>query len=90
MNCPYCDFKFEKLMVNSSELPTMAPTFCERCCQISLVEDGSIRGINSEELEEVKRSPAYEQFIRPALEFIKRQKRQKVVKLYGQFHGDLK
>lgn len=78
--CPYCHFRFRKLAVNDRQLPDLAPIVCESCAQVGLYERrpddrrGETRKLTPEELEQVKQSPAWKEFIEPALEIIEKER----------------
>jgi hypothetical protein len=69
MNCPYCNFNFNKVLssVSKKELQAeeLIPVLCEHCADISLIEKGIIRKIDKMELEAIKESPIYKEFLEP-------------------------
>lgn len=79
MNCPHCVFKF-KILIANGELPRIAPILCESCGEVSILVDGAIRVMKSSEREALKGSPAWTEFILPALEIIRSRKRAKNAK----------
>lgn len=70
MTCPYCDYKFQFLAVTASFIPDVAPSLCEFCGQIGLFENGEVRKVTPAELEEIKKSSAWEDYLKPAQELI--------------------
>ena len=76
MNCPYCNFKFNKLLLaGAKETPDMAPALCEKCGQISLIESGKIRKVLDVEMEALKQSYAYRMILKPIPDLIARTNR---------------
>lgn len=74
MNCPHCNFEFKRFAVNGDKFPDVAPIVCESCCEVSLVENGSIRVLTPDELVAIKASPAWADFIAPMLEVLHAEK----------------
>ena len=74
MHCPYCGFRFKTLAANASHIPSLAPIVCESCAEVGLLDNGLPRKLAPGELEELKQSPAWRDFIEPALEVIKQAK----------------
>jgi len=70
VTCPYCDYKFQFLAMSVPEIPSIAPCICEFCGQIGLLENGVLRQITAAELEEIKLSPAWENYLKPAQDLI--------------------
>lgn len=71
MNCPYCDFKIEKLLA-SGPIPEVAPLICEFCGEIGILFRGVLMKATPEELEAIKQSPAYRDYLKPAQELIQK------------------
>lgn len=70
LHCPYCDFWFKALAANARKIPPLAPIVCESCAEVGLLENGVARKLAPGELEQLKQSPAWKDFIEPALEII--------------------
>lgn len=77
MNCPYCDFHFKAIMspVEKAALlkEEIIPSICERCANISVfirAEGGQPQRLTPEQIEILKTSPAWKQFLKPALDII--------------------
>lgn len=72
MNCPYCGFHFKAFVANAGKdrIPDMVPIVCESCAEVGLVERGKPRKLTADELEQLKESPAWKDFIEPALAII--------------------
>jgi hypothetical protein len=74
VNCPYCNFNFNKVLssVSKKELQAeeLIPALCEQCANVSLLEKGVIRKVTSLELEAIKESPGYKSFIEPILNML--------------------
>lgn len=77
MNCPYCDFKFEKFYSNGQP-EEMAPLVCEGCVQVSLLIGKRLYRMTTDQLEAVKKSPAWRDMIEPTMEIIKAEKLKKI------------
>jgi uncharacterized protein YbaR (Trm112 family) len=77
VRCPYCNFRFKLLAVNSDQLPDLAPIVCESCARVGLLDHGVPRRLSDAELAEVKRSPAWGEFIAPALELLEQERRKR-------------
>ena len=76
MNCPYCNFQFEKLiLVGADRLPPYAPLLCHSCLKIVLLDHGEPRKVSQIELEEIQKSPAYIQVLAPLTAQIKERNR---------------
>jgi hypothetical protein len=71
--CPYCGFRFGAFAVNADEIPSLAPIVCESCGRVGLLEDGRTRKLAEGELEALKESPAWKEFLEPAVEIIERE-----------------
>lgn len=65
MKCPHCNFKFKVLSVNATSMPQMVPILCEHCGDVSLYFNGTVRKMTEQEITEVKKSPAFKNFIQP-------------------------
>jgi hypothetical protein len=74
VKCPYCGFRFKAFAVNADEIPSLAPIVCESCAQVGLLENRVPRRLAAGELEELKQSPAWKDFIEPALAIIERER----------------
>lgn len=74
MNCPYCGFRFKAFAVNDAKLPAFAPLVCESCAEVGLLDNGTTRTLSPGELADLKRSPAWKDFIEPALEIINKER----------------
>jgi hypothetical protein len=59
MKCPHCDFQFRTMLVSANYLPDMAPVVCERCSNVALWDKPVIRKMTDEEMEALKKSPAW-------------------------------
>lgn len=70
MTCPYCGFQFRAFAVNNTDIPVFAPIACESCAEVGLLENGITRKLEPSELKQLKLSPAWRNFIVPALEII--------------------
>lgn len=72
MNCPYCQFTFKLLAVSGAEgVPDVAPLICENCARISLLVNGEVRRTTPEELEQIKKSPAWRNVLEPVARLIR-------------------
>lgn len=72
--CPYCGFKFGAFAVNADDIPDIAPIVCESCGEVGMLEDRVTRKLADGELEALKDSPAWKDFLEPAIAIIKREK----------------
>jgi hypothetical protein len=74
VNCPYCNFHFEKILspatLQEIQAEELIPALCEQCANISLIERGIIRKVTSLELEAIKESPGYKSFIEPIINML--------------------
>lgn len=78
MNCPYCDFRFKVLAMNTRALalPDVAPLVCEKCGEVSLLIDGRPpRKVTVGELSALKESPAWREMIAPVKKLIAARKK---------------
>lgn len=73
-NCAYCGFRFGAFAVNADEIPPLAPLLCESCGEIGMLENGVPRKLADGELEELKQSPAWTEFLAPALRLIEHER----------------
>ena len=80
MDCPYCGFHFKAFLANAAAIPELAPLVCEDCGEVSLLISGIPRRMTSEELVEVRKSPAWAEVIGPAREVIFQQKIEKLTR----------
>lgn len=75
IKCPYCGFEFHVLAVGNTDRTSkydgIAPAVCEKCGEISLLIGSTFRQVTAEELEAIKKSPAYKEFLGPAQKIIK-------------------
>jgi hypothetical protein len=74
MHCPYCGFWFKAFASNARKIPALAPIVCESCAEVGLLENGIPRKLAPDELESLKQSPAWKDFIEPALEIINKER----------------
>jgi hypothetical protein len=74
LHCPYCGFWFRTLAVNAREVPALAPIVCESCGEVGLLENGVGRKLAPGEMEALKQSPAWKEFLEPALEIINKER----------------
>jgi hypothetical protein len=76
MNCPYCDFKFKTLIINMADIPrnVVAPVLCEDCARVSLLIDGGLRKLQDGELETIKGTQAWKDFLEPVQRLLQRRK----------------
>lgn len=63
--CPYCKLTFSLLVVNQATAACRGPIVCQNCGDISFLECGTVRLLSPCELDQVKRSPAWHNFLEP-------------------------
>jgi hypothetical protein len=78
MNCPYCNFEFKKFLVNDANIPDMAPLLCEDCLRISMLIEKRLYKVTMDQLEAIKKSPAWKYMIEPSMKVIEEEKRKKI------------
>lgn len=72
MNCPYCNYKIERLVSDGPVIPEIAPMLCGECVQVSLLIDGSeLRKPTDEELAALKSSLCWTEMVEPMREGIR-------------------
>lgn len=75
MTCPYCGFRFRVLLANEAiPADVVAPIVCESCAEVGLLENGTPRRLVDGERAALRESPAWKDFIEPALEVINRER----------------
>lgn len=77
--CPHCGFWFKAFAANADSIPAVAAIVCESCGEVGLMEktqtgQREVRKLTAGELEAVKQSPAWKDFLEPALELIQKQR----------------
>lgn len=72
--CPYCGFVFRAFAANADALPSLAPIVCESCAEVAMLENGVASKLAPGDLEALKESPAWKNFLGPALEMIRKEK----------------
>lgn len=66
MNCPNCDYHFTRMSVSGgTEIPPVTPVLCEKCCEVCLLVQGTLRKATDEELAMIKMSPAWHEVLGP-------------------------
>ena len=67
LQCPHCAFEFKKLVIAGDEapskMPDLAPILCENCAEISLMVRGEIREMPPRELEALRQSPVWGEWL---------------------------
>jgi hypothetical protein len=65
--CPHCKLRHDSIVVNSRDpIPDYTPFFCGHCGALSLLVGGKIIPATDEEVEQIKKSPAYANFLKLA------------------------
>lgn len=77
ISCPYCNFKLERFFSNGDP-EEMAPMLCGDCLQVSLLIEGCLHRMTYDQLESLKKSPAWRDVIEPAMKVIKEEKLKRI------------